>query len=98
MNTQRQALEINSLFGRPLVLQARATDPADLTITAAAMDAVHDAADELLAHAGNPMAQGRVIGSLKPETRLVLCMWVMDVALGKTLANRAVYAPMQVRG
>jgi hypothetical protein len=98
MFPERRILEAKALFGRTLVRQARMTDPADLELTAEAMDAVHDAADELLEHAGDPRAQGRVVAALNPQTRLVLCMWVIDLSLGANLAKKAVYAPMQVRG
>lgn len=94
----RRVLEAKALFGRSLVRAARYTDPADIEITAEAMDAVHDAADELLELAGDPRAQGRVVAALNPPTRLVLCMWVIDLSLGAALAKRAILAPAQVRG
>jgi hypothetical protein len=98
MIPERRILEAKALFGRSLVRQARNTDPADLDLTAEAMDTVHDAADELLEHAGDTRAQGRVVAALNPQARLVLCMWVIDLSLGATLANRAVFEPLQVRG
>jgi hypothetical protein len=91
-------LEAKALFGRSLVRQARYTDPADIELTAETMDAVHDAADELLEHAGDPRAQGRLVAALNPQTRLVLCMWVIDLSLGGTLAKRAVSEPIRVCG
>lgn len=94
----RRILEAKSLFGRSLVREARYTDPADLELTAETMDAVHDAADELLEHAGDPRAQGRLVAALHPQTRLALCMWVIDLSLGATLAKMAISAPSQVRG
>jgi hypothetical protein len=92
MFPERRILEAKALFGRSLVRLARMTDPADLELTAETMDAVHDAADELLEHAGDPRAQGRVVAALNPQTRLLLCMWVIDLSLGANLARRAIYA------
>jgi hypothetical protein len=98
MIPERRILEAKALFGRSLVREARYTDPADLVITAESMDAVHDAADELLEHAGDPRAQGRIVAALNPQTRLLLCMWVIDLSLGAILAKRAISAPFRVCG
>jgi hypothetical protein len=98
MNSERRILEAKALFGRTLVRTARLVDVDDLDPTLAAMDAIADSADKLLAHAGDPTAQGRVVASLDPQTRLMLCMWVIDLSLGANLAKKALYAPMQVRG
>jgi hypothetical protein len=91
-------LALKAVFGRALVCKARETDPADIDLTAAAMQAVHDAADELLAIAGDSEEQGRVVERLDPSTRLALCLWMIDPSLGPTLAARAMYAPMPMRG
>jgi len=85
-------LTLKAIFGRPLVCKARATDPADLDLTVDAMLAVHDAADELLKHTGDTEAQGRVVDDLPPQTRLALCLWMLDISLGAKLAARALYA------
>jgi hypothetical protein len=91
-------LALKAVFGRSLVCKACATDPADLELTAGAMHAVRDAADELLARAGDTEAQGRVVEMLPASVRLALCMWMLDLSLGATLAARAIYASMPVCG
>jgi hypothetical protein len=70
--------ELVSLFGRPMVSRAQATDVIELDLTAARMDAVHDATDALLQHSGKPKLQRAVIASLDDMTTLMLCMWLLD--------------------
>jgi hypothetical protein len=82
--------ELADLFGRGVLHQSRLTDPADLELTAEQMDAVHDAADELLGLRGNPKAQVELVRSLDPQTRLTLCMWTMDTGLMDSLLLRVV--------
>ena len=91
-------LALKAVFGRSLVCKACETDPADLELSAAAMHAVRDAADELLARAGDTEEQGRVVDTLQPTVRLALCMWMIDLSLGAHLAARAINASAQVRG
>jgi hypothetical protein len=94
MRQERRDRELAALFGRHLVEQAHGTDAAELDLTAERMDAVHDAADELLAHAGDTLAQNRIVRSLDPYTRLILCMWVMDLGLAAKLAAQAIRRPV----
>lgn len=96
MTQERRDHELAALFGQPLIVAARAIDPADIVITAESMDAVHDAADELLAQAGDAAAQRRIVEGLEAGTQLLLCMWVMDLSLGPILAERAARQPFQV--
>ena len=51
--TSRLERELAALFGLELFKRVKATDPADLDLSAELMDAVHDAADHLLGHAGD---------------------------------------------
>lgn len=81
-----------SLFGRELVEQASRTDPADLEVSAALMDAVHDAADRLLASSCQPKLQRDIVAGLEPQARLVLCMWLTDLGLASTLMATALRA------
>ena len=98
VSDRRQHWELVALFGRDMVQEGEATDPADLELTAERMDAVHTAADELLANAGNTLAQRRIVLALERETRLTLCMWVMDLNLAARLASRAIREPAAVCG
>jgi hypothetical protein len=98
MRQARRDLELAALFGRGLVEQAHATDVAELELSAARMEAVHDAADDLLTHCGDTVAQHEIIRSLDPDTRLVLCMWCLDMSMAARLAARAIREPMPVCG
>lgn len=98
MREARRDQELTELFGEGLVKRAHATNVAALEVSAESMDAVHDAADELLAHSGDIGLQRRIVAYLNPATRLLLCMWVMDLSLAASLAARAIREPMQVRG
>lgn len=84
--------ELTALFGRDLLKQAKAIDPADLELSEELMDAVHDAADHLLDHAGNPAMQRVVVMALPADVRLVLCMWLFDLELVATLTARVLNA------
>lgn len=98
MRQARRDLELAALFGRNLVDRAHATDVADLELTAKGMEAVHDAADDLLTHSGDTVAQHGIIRNMDPHTRLVLCMWCLDMSLAARLAARAIRDPIQVCG
>ena len=98
MKQERRDKELAALFGRDLVEDAHQTDPISLTLTPERMDAVHDAADKLLAEAGNTVSQRRTIMGLDAETRLALCMWVMDLELGAKLVAIAIRDKFRVCG
>lgn len=84
---QRRERELAALFGEDCVAYARITDPADLDLTADLMDAVWNAADDLLRDAGAPERQRATIDALPELTQRVLCMWVLDLDLaGKLLS------------
>jgi len=91
-------MEMAAMFGRKLVRAARETDPMALDLTAERMEAVHNAADTLLAKSGDTLGQRRTVTRLDAETRLALCMWIMDLGLAGKLAARAVRGPIQVCG
>jgi hypothetical protein len=83
--------ELLGLFGDLVVMLAKATDPASLTLTADLMDRVHGSADYLLQAAGQPEEQKKFIASLAFDHRLILCMWLIDTELA-TKIIKAVYA------
>jgi hypothetical protein len=93
-----RALALEAIFGRSLVCKALEVDPAELDITVDALLAVSSAAAELLERSRDTEAQCRVVERLAPQTRLALCLWMLDLSLGAKLAARAIYASMQVRG
>lgn len=90
-------LTLKAIFGCSLVCKARDTDPADLDLTVEGMLSVADAAAELQARTGDTEAQGRVVDTFNPQTRLALCLWMMDRSLGSKLAALAIYASSRGR-
>ncbi len=88
----RIAVELRHLFGPVLLEEATRTDPASLDLAAALMDAVHDAADALLAQRGDAAAQRATVAQLPDDVRLVLCMWLMDTGLAAKLIRAAYVA------
>lgn len=83
--------ELQDLFGNLVVMLAKATDPANLTLSADLMDCIHGSADYLLQAAGQPEEQKKFIANLAFDHRLILCMWLIDTELA-TKIIKAVYA------
>jgi len=81
----RQNHELICLFGRDTVEKSYITDPSNLHLTAELMDSVDETTDALLKLAGQPNAQRRFVASLDEETRLALCMWIIDFDLAAKL-------------
>lgn len=60
------------------VNMAETLDVVDMDLTAATMDTVQTAADELLKLSGQGRRQQDLVAALDGTTSLVLCMWLMD--------------------
>jgi hypothetical protein len=93
MKIVRRDLELAALFGRALVDEAHRTEVCDLTLSAELMENVHDAADALLDKSGDTRAQQAIVSALTPLTRLVLCMWLVDLGLAAKLSAHALKRP-----
>jgi hypothetical protein len=78
---RRLAAELRHLFGAAVLQTAEQTDLAALELSAALVDAVHEAADALLAHRGDPAAQRAIVAGLPDPVRLLTCMWLLDTEL-----------------
>lgn len=85
---KKRDAELVALFGTVPVMLARMVDPVNLNLSASLMDAVHDAADDLLALSGQLRDQQRFIADLPNDVRLVLCMWMLDLGLAAKLIDR----------
>jgi hypothetical protein len=86
---RRLAAELRHLFGAALLQTAEQTDPGALELSAALVDAVHDAADALLAHRGDVAAQRAIVAALPDGVRLLTCMWLLDTGLAAKLIRAA---------
>ena len=87
--TRRLTRELRSLFGPAVLDEASRTDPATLDLSAPLMDAVHTAADTLLAQRGDVSAQRATVAALPADVRLVLCLWVLDTGLAAKILRAA---------
>jgi hypothetical protein len=82
---RRLTAELRHLFGAAVLQTAEQTDPAALELSAALVDAVHEAADALLAHRGDVTAQRAIVAGLPYPVRLLTCMWILDTGLAATV-------------
>lgn len=78
---ERLIRELVRLFGEDIVAQARQIDVADLNMNEKMADAISNGVRSLKALRTDPDAQHRLISGMDPGTRLVLCMWIMDMGL-----------------
>jgi len=85
----RIRLELVALFGGYRVDMAEALDVVDMDLTAATMDAVQTAADELLKLSGQGHRQQDLVAALDGTTSLVLCMWLMDTGFASPFYDTA---------
>lgn len=88
---KREIDQMRQLFGEAVVYIASLADPIDLDLSESLMDRIHDAADRLMTLSGSPAEQVRYVSAMPFETRLVLCMWLMDTNLAAKMI-RTVYA------
>lgn len=73
--------ELTLLFGADTVAQARQIDVADLNMNEKMMTVISDGVRKLKALKTDPKAQAGLINGMDPGSRLVLCMWIMDMGL-----------------
>lgn len=77
----RQRRDLMRLFGEETVECARQIDSADLVMTDQMTAAIADGLRRLRSLRADPDGQRRLIAGLEPGTRLLLCMWIMDMGL-----------------
>lgn len=85
----RLRLELVALFGCYRVNMAETLDAVNMDLTAATMDAVQTAADELLKLSGQGRRQQDLVAALDGTTSLVLCMWLMDTGFADPFYDTA---------
>lgn len=83
--------ELAMLFGADTVAQATQIDVADLNMNEKMTAAISQGVRKLKALREDPDAQAEMIKGMDPGSRLVLCMWIMDMGLvGKIRGDDAV--------
>ncbi len=81
--------ELAFLFGRETVEQAEQLDIADLNLGDEIVASIADGIRTLKSLQDKPAAQMDFANSLQPGTRLLLCMWIMDMDLLKKIQPRS---------
>ena len=78
---ERRIQDLAMLFGTDTVAQAVQIDVADLNMNEKMTAAISDGVKKLKALKADPDAQAKLIQGMDPGSRLVLCMWIMDMGL-----------------
>ena len=78
---EKLARELTCLFGRETVEQAQLLDVASLSMGDEITREIADGVKKLKQLRGNNDAQVNYVRELRPGTRLLLCMWIMDMSL-----------------
>ncbi len=82
------ARELSFLFGGDIVEQARLIDIADLNLTDEMTTSIGEGIRQLKQLKHDPEAQRQWVSEQAPGSRLVLCLWIMDMdILDKIQAN-----------
>lgn len=78
---ERRIKELTLLFGADIVEYAQRIDVADLNMNEKMTAAISDGVRKLKALRTDSDAQIELINGMDPGSRLVLCMWIMDMGL-----------------
>ena len=78
---KRRIEELTRLFGADTVAQARQIDVVDLNMNEKMTAAISNGVRKLKALRTDANAQIELINGMDPGSRLVLCMWIMDMGL-----------------
>ena len=87
--SDRLNAELAFLFGKETVDQASQIDIADLNLNEKIIDSISTGVRKLKELKDNPNAQITLVNEMEPGTRLVLCMWIMDMGLLEKIQNRS---------
>ena len=80
-NKQSLNTELSFLFGQELVEQAEQIDIVDLNLNDDITKAISTGIKQLKTLRNKPDAQLEFINGLPPGSRIVLCMWIMEMDL-----------------
>lgn len=73
--------ELSYLFGEGIVMQARLLDIADLNLTDEMTVIIGKGVRQLKQLKDDPNAQQQWVNELAPGSRLLLCLWLIDMDL-----------------
>jgi len=80
--------ELTFLFGEETVALARQLDVADLNLRDEIVRDIGAGVGELKKLKANPRAQREFVSKLEQGSRLLLCMWIMDMELLDKIQTR----------
>lgn len=81
--------ELVYLFGSEIVEQAKLIDVAGLDMTEEIVRCIADGVRELKKLRADPQAQVNYVNGLQTGTKLLLCMWIMDMNLLDSIQDRS---------
>jgi hypothetical protein len=84
--------ELSFLFGEEVVDQAEQIDIVNLNLNDDITKAISTGIKQLKSLKNNPEAQLGFINSLTPGSRIVLCMWIMEMDLLDKIQSRSYLA------
>lgn len=82
-------LELSFLFGKETVELAAQIDSADLNLEDDIIKSIADGVARLKKLKGDTKAQLEFITGLQQGSRLLLCLWILDMDLLKKIQNRS---------
>lgn len=86
---EHRAREMAYLFGNEIVKQAKLIDVATLDLNEEIVRCIADGVRELKQLRGRPEAQVNYVRELQSGTKLLLCMWIMDMNLLDSIQDRS---------
>ena len=81
--------ELSFLFGRETVVQAEQIDIVDLNLNEDIIASISNGVRQLKELKNNPQAQAELIREMAPGSRIVLCMWIMEMGLLEKIQTRS---------
>lgn len=81
--------ELSFLFGEDIVVQARLLDAADLNLSDEMTAIIGQGIRQLKQLKNNPQAQRQWLSEQAPGSRLLLCLWLIDMDLLEKIQTRS---------
>jgi len=85
--------ELVFLFGEETVALASQLDVADVNVRDEIVKDIGSGVGELKKLKANPRAQVEFVSKLEPGSRLLLCLWIMDMGLLDKIRTRPYTSP-----
>lgn len=80
--------ELSFLFGEETVRLARQIDIADLNLNKEIVENIAEGVGQLKKFRGQPDVQLKLVNEMEQGSRLLLCMWIMDMDILDKIRDR----------